>query len=54
LELASDFSGFYTNSPVLIAEDEKIRRTRLAITQATGIVLKNALGLLGIECPERM
>ncbi len=54
LELATEFSGFYTNSPVLTAEDENVRKTRLAITQATGIVLKNALWLLGIECPERM
>jgi arginyl-tRNA synthetase len=54
LDLASDFSGFYTNSPVLVAEDGRIRKTRLAITKATGIMLKNALWLLGIECPERM
>jgi len=54
LDLASDFSGFYSNSPVLIAEDEKTRKTRLAITKATGIMLKNALWLLGLECPEKM
>ena len=54
LELATEFSGFYNNSPVLNAEDPGLRKTRLAITQATGVVLKNALTLLGIECPERM
>jgi arginyl-tRNA synthetase len=54
LELAADFSSFYTSSPVLSAEDPKVRKARLAMTKATGIALKNALGLLGIECPERM
>jgi arginyl-tRNA synthetase len=54
LELAADFSSFYTSSPVLTAEDKKTTRNRLAIVQATGIVLKNSLYLLGIDCPERM
>lgn len=54
LDVAADFSSFYAKSPVLSAEDEKTRRTRLAITLATGIVIKNALYLLGINCPERM
>jgi arginyl-tRNA synthetase len=54
LELAGDFSSFYTSSPVLAAGDPKIVHNRLAIVQATSIVLKNSLYLLGIECPERM
>ncbi|MFH0884601.1 MAG: arginine--tRNA ligase [Candidatus Micrarchaeota archaeon] len=54
LDIAADFSSFYTNCPVLVAEDEKVRRTRLAITQASSIALKNTLGLIGIDCPERM
>jgi arginyl-tRNA synthetase len=54
LDVAADFSSFYTNCPVISAEDGKVRRTRLAITQATGIALNNSLSLLGIECPERM
>ncbi len=54
LEVAADFSSFYSSSPVLIAEDASVRGTRLAMTRATGIVLRNALGLLGLECPERM
>jgi len=54
LDLAADFTAFYGSSPVLSADDADTRSTRLAITLATGIVLRNALGLLGIECPERM
>jgi arginyl-tRNA synthetase len=54
IDVAGDFSSFYTTSPVLTAEDDRTRRTRLAITLATSIVLRNSLGLIGIECPERM
>ena len=54
LDVAADFTAFYDASPVLKAEDEKTRKTRLAITLATAIVLKNGLELLGIECPEKM
>lgn len=54
LDVAADFTAFYGSSPVLGAENEESRDTRLAITLATGIVLRNALGLLGIDCPERM
>lgn len=54
LDTAADFSTFYTKSPVLSADDEKIRKTRLALTLATGIVLKNALYLLGLNCPDKM
>ncbi len=54
LDLAADFSGFYNASPVLVAEDPKVRKTRLAIVLATSIVLKNSLSLIGIECPKKM
>jgi arginyl-tRNA synthetase len=54
LDLSSDFSRFYTISPVLAAEDKGLMKTRLAITLATSIVLKNTLNLLGMECPEKM
>ncbi|MFH0737669.1 MAG: arginine--tRNA ligase [Candidatus Micrarchaeota archaeon] len=54
IEAAADFSSFYTTSPVLSAEDEKTRRSRLAITLASATVLRNALDLIGISCPERM
>ncbi len=54
LDVAGDFSSFYTVSPVIKAEEEDVRKTRLAITAATATVLKNSLNLLGLECPERM
>ncbi|MBN1169601.1 arginine--tRNA ligase [Candidatus Micrarchaeota archaeon] len=54
LDVAADFSSFYAASPVLPEPDERIRKSRLAITKATAITLKNSLNLLGIHCPERM
>lgn len=53
-ELASAFNTFYANVPVTQEEDLKIRAQRLCLIKAVAEVLKNGLGLLGIEAPERM
>ena len=52
-ELAKTFNNFYTNCPVLAAE-ESIRTTRLNLVMATRQVLNNNLTLLGITAPEAM
>ena len=52
-ELASDFSRFYKNCQVL-GVDEKISERRILLVNATRIVTKNGLGLLGIDAPEQM
>ncbi len=52
-ELAKSFNEFYRDFPVLKAEG-KIKDMRLLLVKATKQVLKNSLGLLGIEAPERM
>lgn len=54
LDVAGDFSTFYANSQVLSEKDEKVRKTRLAITKETRRVVKESLYLLGIDCPEKM
>ncbi len=51
-EVAQIFNFFYHEHTIL--NEEKQRAVRLALTQATAIVLKNALGVLTIEMPERM
>ena len=53
-ELASTFTGFYENCPVLGAPDPSTRASRLALCALTAAVLEKGLGLLGIEAPERM
>ena len=53
-ELASLFTTFYEQCPVLKADDEETRRSRLALCAATLRVLSGALGLLGVPIPDRM
>ncbi|MBK7581622.1 MAG: arginine--tRNA ligase [Myxococcales bacterium] len=53
-ELATAFSGFFESCPVLKAESEEVRASRLALSELTARVLERGLGLLGIEAPERM
>lgn len=51
--LAALFHQFYTNCHVL-ADDEATRRARLALCDASRIVLALTLSLLGVSAPEKM
>ncbi|WP_437569152.1 arginine--tRNA ligase [Sorangium sp. So ce542] len=53
-ELAGSFTTFYERCPVLRAESDEVRRSRLALCDLTAEVLAKGLGLLGIDAPERM
>ncbi|MDO6678665.1 arginine--tRNA ligase [Shewanella sp. 4_MG-2023] len=53
-ELASEFSSFYEACPVLAAETEAQKQSRLLLAQLTSKTLKTGLSLLGIETLERM
>src|SRR5699024_4757377 len=53
-ELAGQFSSFYENCPILSAEDENTRQSRLRLAALTGRTLKQGLGLLGLQTLERM
>ena len=52
--LAVEFNQFYQNVRVLDEADDKLRLARLALISGVALVLKNGLGLLGIEAPEEM
>jgi arginyl-tRNA synthetase len=52
--LAQAFSKFYAACPVLVAPDAATRGSRLALSKAALDQLEIALGLLGIDTPERM
>lgn len=54
IELCTAFNRFYHNCPILTAEDLAVRATRLRITKACGIVIKNALGLICLRTPEKI
>ena len=53
-ELVKEYNQFYHDFSVLKEEDEKKKLVRLALSEAVSKVIKNGLGLLGIEVPERM
>jgi arginyl-tRNA synthetase len=53
-DLASAFSVFYENCPVLRADDDATKASRLALCDATARVMARGLDLLGIESPEQM
>ena len=53
-ELAQDFTGFYDACPVMRAETDELRTSRLALCDLTARVLECGLGLLGIDAPDRM
>ncbi len=52
-ELAHAFHTCYHAQPILV-EDARMRDARLALSVATGQVLKNGLDLLGVSAPETM
>ena len=53
-DLAQDFTAFYEACPVLKAETDELRMSRLALADLTARVLAKGLDLLGIDAPERM
>ena len=53
-ELADLFSTFYDVCPVLKADDETVRTSRLLLSDLTARVVQNGLSLLGIRTCERM
>jgi arginyl-tRNA synthetase len=53
-ELSAQFNKFYRDCPVLPEKNIEIRKARLSLVNATRIVLKNGLNILGIIAPEEM
>ncbi len=53
-ELVKEYNQFYHDMRVLGEEDEAKRTMRLALSKAVGQTIKNGMGILGIEVPERM
>jgi len=56
MELAISFHWFYENCRVISAnkEDDQITLSRLKLVEASQIVLKRTLELMGMSAPERM
>jgi len=52
-ELASSFSAFYAQE-IVVDKSDTNSPTKVALTKAFSIVIRNGLNLLGIKVPERM
>lgn len=53
-ELAKEFNQFYHDYSILKEEDTAVRNLRLMLASTVARTLATALGVLGIEVPERM
>jgi arginyl-tRNA synthetase len=53
VDLAQKFNKFYNNCHILV-DDEELMKSRVLLTYAVNITIKNGLDLLGIEAPEKM
>ena len=52
-DIAKSFNKFYNSSKIMV-EDKKLKEERLALAYVTSVVIKTALGLLGIKTVEKM
>lgn len=53
-DLAKEYNQFYHDYPILREEDASRRNLRLLLSETTARVLREGVGLLGMEMPERM
>ena len=53
-QLAARYSTFFENCPVLKAETERLRQSRLLLCDLTARTIHRGLALLGIEVMEQM
>ncbi len=54
LSVATAFNRFYHECPILSAEDETVKNTRIALSKATNSVLRSALSLICLKTPEKI
>ena len=54
IDVATLFSRFYNECSVANVEDENLKLARCILVYSTSIVIKKGLGILGIDCPEKM
>lgn len=53
-ELAAEIHSFYTNCRLIDRDNLDVTASRLALAKAAKIVMKNALGVLGVDAPNKM
>ncbi|HEX5171029.1 MAG TPA: arginine--tRNA ligase [Cyclobacteriaceae bacterium] len=53
-ELAKEYNQFYQSIPIFNESDSAKLKLRIALSQVVGDTIRNGMGLLGIQVPERM
>ena len=53
-DIAKEFNQYYHETPILREEDGDLLKARLVLIDTLSSVLRSAMGILGIELPERM
>ena len=53
-ELAKEYNQFYQSIPIFSETDAGKLKLRVALSTVVGSVIKSAMGLLGIDVPEKM
>lgn len=53
-DLAKEFNQYYHDVPILKEENTDVLKTRLLLIRVVSEVLSKAMGILGIQLPERM
>jgi arginyl-tRNA synthetase len=53
-DLAKEFNQYYHETQILKEPDQDVLRMRLMLISTLASVLRKAMGILGIELPERM
>ena len=54
LDVCTAFNRFYHDCPIISADDEMTKKSRIALTQATNYALGNALPLICLKTPEKI
>ncbi len=54
LDVCADFNRFYHDCPVLKAESDDVKNTRVALVKASANVLNNGLALIGLKRPKNI
>ncbi len=53
-ELVKTFNRFYQSAPPILKSENDVQWFRLQLSRKTGMVIRDAMALLGIEVPDRM
>lgn len=53
-ELVKTFNRFYQSAPPILKSEDAVQWFRLQLSRKTGMVIQDAMSLLGIEVPDRM